>query len=329
MNTRILRAAAAACLTLALASQIRAAEIQLPRDGWVSWEVDAVENAPAWCCWKSRQNGVPTGTSCNLDRDNGNFGTRDHSTTDKARVYARLAGGKVDRLRVLSASCPVETQTPIQNISATTDDSARWLIAQSKKADATHDLREHVLAGLAMHRGSLAFNELVSSARSDGPVDARKDAVFWLAMMRGSAGAEAVTDRMFNDPHAGLREHAAFALTQSKSPRIAVNLIKLASTDKDSNVRAQAWFWLAHSGAPEAEAAIATAARKDPDTHVREQAIFALSQLPDERGTRALIKAAEDKSLGNEQRKRAVFWLAQSESKSAQSYLERVLTGKR
>jgi HEAT repeat protein len=147
--------------------------------------------------------------------------------------------------------------------------------------------------------------------------------------MRGSAGAEAVTDRMFNDPHSGLREHAAFALTQSKSPRMAANLIKLGSSDKDSNVRAQAWFWLAHSGVPEAEAALEAAARKDPDMHVREQAIFALSQLPDERGTRALIKAAEDKSLGNEQRKRAVFWLAQSESKSAQSYLEKVLMERR
>ncbi len=329
MNTRIFRAAAAACVTLAFALQIRAAEPQLPRDGWASWEVDAVEDAPAWCCWKSWNKNVPAGTSCNLDRDNGNFGTRDHSTTDKVRVYARLAGGKVERLRVLSASCPVETQTPIQNITATTDDSARWLIARSKKSDATLDLRENVLAGLAMHRGNLAFNELVSDARGDGPVDARQKAVFWLAVLRGAAGAEVVTERMFNDAHAGFREHAAFALTQSKSPRIAADLIKLGNTDQDGNVRAQAWFWLAHTGAPEAEAAIWAAARKDADMHVREQAIFALSQLPDDRGTRALIKAAEDKSLGTEQRKRAVFWLAQSESPGAQRYLEKVLVERR
>ena len=62
------------------------------------------------------------------------------------------------------------------------------------------------------------------------------------------------------------------------------------------------------------------------DEHVREQAIFALSQLPDERATRALIAAAEDRSLSREQRKRAVFWLAQSESEAAQTYLEKVLT---
>ena len=76
------------------------------------------------------------------------------------------------------------------------------------------------------------------------------------------------------------------------------------------------------------EEAIVAALKKDSDEHVREQAIFALSQLPDERATRALIAVAEDRSLSHEQRKRAVFWLAQSESEGAQTYLEKVLAGK-
>jgi len=47
--------------------------------------------------------------------------------------------------------------------------------------------------------------------------------------------------------------------------------------------------------------------------------------LPDERAARALIAAAEDQSLSREQRKRAVFWLSQSDSDAAQQYLEKVL----
>ena len=133
---------------------------------------------------------------------------------------------------------------------------------------------------------------------------------------------------MFNDKDPELRQHAAFAITQSKSPRVAQDLIRLGNTDKDGEVRAQAWFWLAQTGAPGSEDAIVAALKKDQDDQVREQAIFALSQLPDERATRALIAAAEDRSLSNEQRKRAVFWLAQSESKGAQTYLEKVLMGK-
>jgi HEAT repeat protein len=75
----------------------------------------------------------------------------------------------------------------------------------------------------------------------------------------------------------------------------------------------------------EAERVIGEAIRKDPDGDVREEAVFALSQLPDERATRALIAAAEDQSLPREQRKRAVFWLSQSRSDAAMAYLDRML----
>jgi hypothetical protein len=329
MNTRMIRAAAVFA-TLAVALQVRAAELTLPRDGWASWQVDAVEGAPSWCCLNSDRDA--SRASCNLDRDGGNFGTRDHSTTDAVRVYARLAGGKVDRLRVLSASCPVETAAPIQVINTATDDSTRWLIALLKRNIDTvtiEDLHENVLAALAMHRGDRAHNELVAIARGDGSVDTRQKVVFWLALVRGAAGAEVATDLMFNDKHAELRKHAAFAITQSKSPKITENLIRLGNTDKDGGVRAQAWFWLAHTGAANAESAITAALKKDGDEQVREQAIFALSRLPDERATRALIAAAEDRSLSHEQRKRAVFWLAQSQSKGAQAYLDKVFAGTR
>jgi HEAT repeat protein len=101
--------------------------------------------------------------------------------------------------------------------------------------------------------------------------------------------------------------------------------VRLGTTDRAGEVRGLAWFGLAQPGAADAAAAIGAALKKDQDDEVREQAIFALSQLPDERATRALIAAAEDRSLSREQRRRAVFWLSQSESASAQAYLEKVL----
>jgi hypothetical protein len=224
----------------------------------------------------------------------------------------------------------VETDTPVLEIQTTTDDSARWLIALLKRGEnetARDNLREQPMAALAMHRGELAQNALVAIARGTESVGTRKRAVFWLAVLRGAGGAEVVTDLMFNDSQSALRKHASFAITQSQSPRIAADLIRLGKTDKDGDVRAQAWFWLAHTGDAKAEAAITAALRKDADHQVREQAIFALSQLPEERATRALIAAAEDRSLTQQQRKRAVFWLGHSESTGAQAYLDKVLTG--
>lgn len=316
---------------LTVISQTHAGELKLPRDGWASWQVAAVDNAPAWCCWSSFKQGNSTRVACRLDERAEGYGTRDGDlATDAVKIYARVAAGKIDRLQVLAASCPVETSTPIQVLdNVATDDSARWLMARTRQTDANlptnRPLAERALAALAMHRGDLPRDALAGIARDDADIESRKLAVFWLAMLRGNEGADITSSVMFGDKEAEVRKHAAFAISQSKSARVIPDLIRLGNSDKVGDVRAQAWFWLAHTAASETEQAIAAALRKDADEDVREQAIFALSQLPGERATRALITAAEDRSLPLVLRKRAVFWLSQSESVAALAYMDRVL----
>ena len=327
MNTRMIQAAAL-CVA-AFATQSQSAELALPKDGWSSWKIEAVEGSPAWCCWRNRPGEMSV---CSLDDDNYGYGSRDGAKTDSMRVYAKLSGGKIQSVRALASSCPVESKTPVQKLeNVETDDSARWLITLHKQqrdiGKSRHDVDEQALAALAMHRGNVAFDHLSAMVRSDSNVEYRKRALFWVAMLRGAAGAELTSTAMFGDKDPEVRKHAAFAITQSQSPRKAEDLIKLGSTDKDGDVRGQAWFWLAQTGAPNAEDAIIAASRKDQDDEVREQAIFALSQLPDERATKALIAAAKDRSLSRDQRKTALFWLAQSDSPDAIGYLDEVLAG--
>lgn len=324
--------AAVLCVGAAvLAAPAWSAEPALPRDGWSSWQVDAVEGAPAWCCWSNWQSRAPQ-TPCRLDERPDSFGSRDDATTDSVRVYVRTAGGKIERLRVLSTSCPVETATPVKDLATLpADDSVRWMIALNERTPLSGehgDLHEATLAGIAIHRGDLAYDYLSTVARGDAAFGRREKAVFWLAVLRGESGAELTTELMFNDRDARMRRHAAFASTLSKSASIGPDLVRLGNTDKDGEVRAQAWFWLAQTRDPEAERAIDAALRKDSDDHVREQAVFALSRLPDARATRALIAVAEDKTLTREQRKRALFWLAQQESPGGQAYLEKILAGR-
>jgi len=255
--------ALAILLAQGLGAPALAAEPKLPRDGWVSWDVP-VGDAPAWCCFNdsSSRNGAPA--SCKLDGHDNGYGTRHDERTDTVTVYARSVAGKLDRVRVLSATCPVETKTPVEEQTVTPDESTRWLISQVKNdsSNSGHSLADDALAALSMHSGDLARDGMIS----------------------------------------------------------------LGDTDKRSQVRSQAWFWLAMSGRPGVESPISSALRKDPDDYVREQAVFALSRLPDDRATKALAAVAEDRSLSREQRKRAVFWLAQSESDAAQAYLEKVLS---
>jgi hypothetical protein len=322
--------AGAFLLAFAIAAPVRGVEPKLPRDGWVSWEVPAVEEAPAWCCFSSWQEKDYSKAVCKLDGRSNGYGNRHDATTDAVKVYARMTGGKLDRLQALSASCPVEARTPVQTLGdVSTDDSARWLVAQVNQngRDAvTHEtIGEGALAALALHRGDLASGALAGFARDDARVETRKWAVFWLSQLRGVEGADVTSSVMFADRDSDVRQHAAFSLSQSKSPRVAQDLIRLGNTDKVGEVRAQAWFWLAQSGAQQAEGAITAALNKDADDDVREQAIFALSQLPEGRATNALIAAAEDRSLSREQRKRAVFWLSHSDSSAALAYLDKVL----
>jgi HEAT repeat protein len=326
--------AAALCLTsFAFAPRALSAELTLPREGWISWQVAAVDGAPDYCCWSDTRNFRDSSRSaCQLDARRQSFGSHDHATTDLVRIYARSAGGRIDRFRTLSATCPVETATPIRDLGRVAEDeSARWLVDLVKQGTGGastrhHDIEDDVLAALAVNRGNPARDGLAGIARNDARIETRKQAVFWLALLRGREGADITSSIMFNDKNADVREHAAFSLSQSEAPRAAADLIRLGNTDPDSEVRAQAWFWLAHMGAREAENAIFAALRKETDEEVRERAIVALSQLPDARATQALIAVAEDRSQPREQRKRAVFWLSQSESDAAQTYLEQVLT---
>lgn len=325
--------ATALCLTaFALAPRALSAELTLPRDGWLSWQVAAVDGAPDWCCWGDNMNirNAPR-TACRLDARQQGYGSRDDATTDAVRIYARTAGGRIDRFRVLSATCPVEAATPINDLGPIAEDeSARWLMALVKQGDGggskRHQLEDDLLAALAVNRGDFARDGMAGIARNDARTETRKQAVFWLALLRGQEGADITASVMFNDNNADVREHAAFSLTQSDAPRVTQDLIRLGNTDRDTEVRSQAWFWLAEKGAADAESAIFAALRKETDAEVRERTIIALSRLPDARATRALIAVAEDRSMSRELRKRAVFWLSQSDSDAAQTYLEQILT---
>jgi len=325
--------AAALCLTsFAFAPPASPAELTLPREGWLSWEVAAVDAAPDWCCWSDNKSfrDAPR-TACRLDAKSQGYGSRDHATTDVVRIYARTAAGRIDRFRVLSATCPVEAATPINDLGhVAEDESARWLMNLIQQRDsgntARHQVEDDVLAALAVNRGNVARDGMAGIVRNDARTETRKQAVFWLALLRGQEGADIAASVLFNDKNSDVREHAAFSLSQSEAPRATADLIRAGNTDRDSEVRAQAWFWLAQMGAPEAEKSIFAALRKETDDDVRERAIIALARLPDARATQALIAVAEDRSMSREQRKRAVFWLSQSESDAAQRYLEQVLT---
>jgi len=124
-------------------------------------------------------------------------------------------------------------------------------------------------------------------------------------------------------------EKAIFPATMADSSNIWPALIKLArNPDLPRSTRTQSVFWLG-----QAAGEAATANLKDivldnsVDREVRESAVFALSQRPREEGVPALISVART-NKDPEIRKKALFWLGQSNDPRAIDLFEELLTKK-
>jgi HEAT repeat protein len=70
--------------------------------------------------------------------------------------------------------------------------------------------------------------------------------------------------------------------------------------------------------------AITGAIANDPDTEVKKKAVFALKQMPKDEGVPKLIEVARN-NKNPEVRKRAMFWLGQSEDPRALAFFEKIL----
>ena len=299
-----------------------ASEFALPRDGWVSWTVTAVEGAPEWCC-HSLEGPAGAAVACDLDSRRGNYTSDGERSSETLKVYALMRDGQATRVRAYGPSCPVRAGTPITQLGALdTDASARWLAGQMPAGD---ERFSETLGALALHAGSVAEDALARIATDPGAGARRKDAVFWLGHARGEAGVRRIEPLLTGDPDAEVREHAAFAVSQSGVARRGDLLLRQAKDDEAESVRSQAWFWLAQTGDARTEDEVRAALHREASESVRHQAIFALSQLPGGRGVPALIAVIEDRGLPMEDRKQALFWLGQSESDAALAYLDRVL----
>lgn len=146
----------------------------------------------------------------------------------------------------------------------------------------------------------------------------------------GTVSAPAAARYLVQLAEQGLRKgDPILAATLADSAVIWPDLLRIGrNTRLPRETRKQAVFWLSHDAGDAATRGLADLA-EDPkqDRDVREQAVFALSQLDDHRGTEPLIRLAKtnpDPAI----RKKAIFWLGQSEDPRALALFEELLTRK-
>ena len=124
----------------------------------------------------------------------------------------------------------------------------------------------------------------------------------------------------------GRSDRAIFAAMIADSAVVWPDLLALARNDALSkSVRKDAVFWLSQIASDAATRGLADLAEDDKeDRDVREQAVFALSQLPRDEGVPILIRVARSNRDPSVRRK-AIFWLGQSDDPRALALFEELL----
>jgi len=174
------------------------------------------------------------------------------------------------------------------------------------------DVRDHAVTALRSYVGGRW--RAVSGVTDLGEVAPRSAAAYLVSLAR--QGPVAVGKK------------AIFPATLGDSVVIWPQLMQIARDAAiPSETRRDAVFWLGQMAGETVTANLAQLVAEDTvDRAVRESAVFALSQQPHGEGVPALIHVAQtnrDPSV----RKRALFWLGQSNDPRALALFEKILAG--
>ncbi len=184
-------------------------------------------------------------------------------------------------------------------------DSGPVRIALLKSAGTVIDLRTYV--------GGEWRSPAGSGVTDLGTAGAREAAAYLLALAERDSGRAA--------------ERAILPATLADSTTIWPDLLRIARDARISRkVRRSAVFWLGQAAGDAATRGLSDLVDdRAADREVRETAVFALSQRPREEGVPALIRIAKE-NRDPELRRKAIFWLGQSDDPRALALFEDLLT---
>jgi hypothetical protein len=182
-------------------------------------------------------------------------------------------------------------------------DSGPVRIALTKRGGAITDLRVYVGGQWRQTANSTDL----------GTVGAREAATYLLALASRDEGRAA--------------EKAVFPAMLADSVTLWPDLLKIARDTRISRkVRRSAVFWVGQAAGDAATRGLSDLVDDGgADRDVREQAVFALSQRPRDEGVPALIRIAKE-NRDPELRRKAIFWLGQSDDPRALTLFEELLT---
>jgi len=175
-------------------------------------------------------------------------------------------------------------------------------------------LRRKAVFLVSQHEGPETERILLDAARTDPDGEVREQAVQWLSQVDSPAAVAALDSilRSANDP--ALQDKAIFALSQQDSPRARQALKDFAiRAGVSSDLRQKAIFWIGQGDDPDRSGFLKTLYGQLKDEESREKILFSMSQIDGRESQRWLLQIAGDVNEGIELRKKALFWVGQSD----------------
>lgn len=211
--------------------------------------------------------------------------------------------------------------------SADAEASARYLESEFERGG--DKLRKSLVFVVSLHDTPRAADFLRKTALGTNcSLVVRKEAVFWAGESGGGRGLEILKEVLAKTREGELKKQAIFALTLTDRHEAISELIRIAKTEPDRGLRKEAIFWLGQKASQEAVGTLNEVVDKpDEDEEIKEAAVFAISQLPAERSVPMLAAMARNNKSPSV-RKKALFWLGQTDSDEALKIFEEILLKK-
>jgi HEAT repeat protein len=188
------------------------------------------------------------------------------------------------------------------------------------------ELQEKAIFSLAQVNNERASQILRDYAmRKGAPADLRANAIFWLGQQGRSVNAEFLREIYGSTTELEVKEKIIFSLAQSNGKENAEWLLGIAGdTNEPMEIRKKAMFWAGQSGVSAVE--MAALYDRMPDRELKEQIIFSLAQQGDDEAVGKLIGIARSET-DIELRKKAIFWLSQSDDPRVSEFLLEIIEG--
>jgi HEAT repeat protein len=216
-----------------------------------------------------------------------------------------------------------------------TDRAAQALVQMLESSSVDEELREQAVFALMQQRterGQAAVRRIAEDARS--PEGLREKAVFWLGQHRSPENAQylrGLFDRLASAPsgssNESIRQKILFSLSQMRGQGNDAWLMQVAADSKHSvETRKQAIFSAGQAGVSTAD--LVALYPRVTEREIKEQLIWVLSQKRDEAAVTRLMEIAR-RDPDRELRKKAIFWLGQSNDPRVRDFLLEIINGPR